>query len=71
MIDEHNIESDVMARLARLTELDGAGLWEPETRAAQTYADAGAEARRLRDYEDARGPGLPSASPSAALTGTS
>ena len=56
VIHEHNIESDVMARLARLTELDGAGLWEPETRAAQTYADAGAEARRLRDYEDALWP---------------
>lgn len=56
VIHEHNIESDVMARLARLTELDGAGLWEPETRAAQTYADAGAEARRLRDYEEALWP---------------
>ena len=56
VIHEHNIESDAMARLARLTELDGAGLWEPETRAAQTYADAGAEARRLRDYEDALWP---------------
>ena len=55
-IHEHNIESDVMARLACLTEFDGTGLWEPETRAAQTYADAGAEARRLRDYEDALWP---------------
>jgi hypothetical protein len=35
-IHEHNIESDVMARLARLTELGGVGLREPETLAAQT-----------------------------------
>ena len=56
VIHEHNIESDVMARLARLTELDDAGLWEPETLAAQTYADAGVEAQRLRDYEDALWP---------------
>jgi glycosyltransferase involved in cell wall biosynthesis len=55
-IHEHNIESDVMARLARLTELGGVGLREPETLAAQTYADAGVEARRLRVYEDALWP---------------
>ena len=48
VIHEHNIESDVMARLARLTELDDAGITRTPC-----------------------GPRLPSASPSAALTGTS